>query len=61
MIIVRYITKILANGLDLLTVVVKRVETIIVNGMRRRGLTTRKLKDNVGLDLKELAFTEDMT
>ncbi|KAE8664803.1 hypothetical protein F3Y22_tig00112738pilonHSYRG00472 [Hibiscus syriacus] len=40
---------------------VRRVESITVDGARRRGRPRRKWEDCLRFDLKDLALTEDMT
>ncbi|KAE8728970.1 Detected protein of unknown function [Hibiscus syriacus] len=40
---------------------IRRVESIIVDGARRRGRPRRKWEDCLKTDLKDLALTEDMT
>ena len=43
------------------TDVVRRVETISVEGVRRRVRPRRKWEDSLRMDMKELALCEDMT
>ncbi|GJW29669.1 hypothetical protein Tco_0046544 [Tanacetum coccineum] len=40
---------------------VRRVETIVVDGVRRRGRPKLRWEDRLKTDLKELLFSEDMT
>ncbi|XP_071719267.1 uncharacterized protein [Rutidosis leptorrhynchoides] len=42
------------------TTPVRRVETLMVGGIRRRGRPRCRLKDRLKLDMKELLLTEDM-
>jgi hypothetical protein len=40
---------------------VRRVEALVVEGVRRRGRPKLRWEDRVKLDMKELLLTEDMT
>ncbi|GKE79308.1 hypothetical protein Tco_1545428, partial [Tanacetum coccineum] len=40
---------------------VRRVEALVVDGMRRRGRPELRWEDRVKLDMKELLLSEDMT
>ncbi|GJW90769.1 retrovirus-related pol polyprotein LINE-1 [Tanacetum coccineum] len=60
------ITKALANRMEVAerrpqSAPVRRVEALVVDGMRRRGRPKLRWEDRVKLDMKELLLSDDMT